>query len=331
MRRVEQHVYGLIQLGARVEMDGPSFVCTADRLRGAEVNLDMPTVTGTENILMAATLAEGRTTILNAAREPHIYDLAQALGSMGARIHGAGSDRIEVDGVEALRGIDHRVTPDYLEAGTYAIAAAATGGDVLITDAPVADLGSLILKLRHAGVEVEAGETWLRVRREGPLSPVDLITWTHPGFATDLQPQYTALMTQADGDAVIQEFLFEHRFSYVPQLQLMGARIEMAPHGRSIKVSGPARLRGSEVQVPDIRSGAALLIAALRAEGRSVLSGAEHLDRGYEDMAGKLSQLGGHVEEVHGKGAPLAAPGPASAGEADAQKPAGDAGALTME
>ncbi|MGI8609201.1 MAG: UDP-N-acetylglucosamine 1-carboxyvinyltransferase [Candidatus Dormibacteria bacterium] len=300
MRRVDQHVYGLLQLGARVEEDHQSFVCTVEHLRGAEIHLDMPTVTGTENIMMAACLAEGRTTIVNAAREPHVADLAAALQSMGAQITGVGSDRVEIEGVASLSGINHRVTPDYLEAGTYAIAAAAAGGDVHITDAPVADLRGLILKLRHAGVDVEVGETWMRIHRQGDLQPVDLITWTHPGFATDLQPQYTALMTQAAGASVIQEFLFENRFSYVPELVRMGAQIDLASHGRSIRVSGPSRLRAADVAVPDIRSGAALLIGALCAEGRSHLSEIEHLERGYEDMTGKLARLGSRVEEVRG-------------------------------
>jgi UDP-N-acetylglucosamine 1-carboxyvinyltransferase len=314
MRRVEQHVYGLLQLGATIREEGESFVCVAeDGLRGAEINLDMPTVTGTENLLMAAIVAEGRTTILNAAREPHVADLAVALKSMGAEIRGAGTDRIEIEGGTHLHGIDHRVTPDYLEAGTYALAAAAAGGDVYITDAPVADLRPLVLKLRHAGVTIEAGETWLKVHRDTPLTPVDLITWTHPGFATDLQPQYTALMTQARGDAVIQEFLFENRFSYITELRRMGAQIELAPHGRSIRVSGPSRLRAAELTIPDIRSGAALLIAALCADGQSRLDGVEHLERGYEDMTGKLSRLGAQVEEVDRDSGPVGAP-PSSAG-----------------
>jgi UDP-N-acetylglucosamine 1-carboxyvinyltransferase len=292
MRRVDQHVYGLLQLGATVEEDHNS--------HGADINLDMPTVTGTENIMMAACLADGRTTIVNAAREPHVADLAAALKTMGAQITGAGTDRVEIEGVASLTGIDHRVTPDYLEAGTYALAAAAAGGDVYITDAPVGDLRGLILKLRHAGVDVEVGESWMRVRRNEAIEPVDLITWTHPGFATDLQPQYTALMTQASGVAVIQEFLFEHRFSYVPELARMGADIVVAGHGRSIRVTGPAGLHAADVAIPDIRSGAALLIGALCAEGRSHLSGIEHLERGYEDMTGKLSRLGSLVEEVRG-------------------------------
>jgi UDP-N-acetylglucosamine 1-carboxyvinyltransferase len=312
MRRVEQHVYGLVQLGARVEEDGQSFVCSADRLVGAEINLDMPTVTGTENILMAAALAEGRTTILNAAREPHVADLATALASMGAEIRGIGTDRIEVEGVERLGGIDHRVTPDYLEAGTYAIAGAAAGGEIYITDAPVADLRPLILKLRHAGVGVEAGETWLRVTRADSVQPVDLITWTHPGFATDLQPQYTALMTQAQGPSVIQEFLFENRFNYVSELNALGARIELFPHRRGIRVQGPSPLRGNVVTIPDIRAGAALMIGALCARGGTLLGGVEHLERGYEDMTGKLSQIGAQVRQTAVR--PVDSPGERAAG-----------------
>ncbi|MFN2463347.1 MAG: UDP-N-acetylglucosamine 1-carboxyvinyltransferase [Candidatus Dormibacteria bacterium] len=304
MRRVEQHVYGLLQLGATVEDADDAFICRADRLRGAEVVLDMPTVTGTENILMAAAVADGHTTILNAAREPHVADLAQALRSMGAQIRGGGTDRIEVDGVESLGALDHRVAPDYLEAGTYALAAAATGGDVYITDAPVADLTTLVLKLRHAGVTVEQGETWLRVVRDGPILPVDLITWTYPGFATDLQPQYTALMTQASGSTVVQEFIFENRFTYIQELVRMGAAIEVGQHGRSIRIDGPSVLRGAELTIPDIRSGAALLIGALCADGVSVLHGIDHLHRGYEDLAGKLSVLGCRVQEQREEGPP---------------------------
>ena len=307
MRRVEQHVYGLVQLGATVEEAHDAFVCSADRLHGAEVVLDMPTVTGTENILMAASLAEGRTTILNAAREPHVTDLANALTGMGAEIRGIGTDTIVVDGVESLGGLDHRVTPDYLEAGTYALAAAAAGGDVLISDAPVGDLTTLVLKLRQAGVTVEEGANWLRVVREGPLVPIHLITWTYPGFATDLQPQYTALMTQATGDTIIQEFIFENRFTYIDELCRMGADIQLGQHGRSIRVAGPTALHPAVVTIPDIRSGAALLIAALCAEGPSDLRGVEHLHRGYEDMTGKLSRLGSQVQEVRDDDPPAAA------------------------
>ncbi|MGB2939519.1 MAG: UDP-N-acetylglucosamine 1-carboxyvinyltransferase [Candidatus Dormiibacterota bacterium] len=297
MRRVDQHVAGMVQMGATVQEDEGNFICRAEHLTGADILLDMPTVTGTENLMMAATLADGQTTISNAAREPHIADLAHALNTMGARISGAGSDRIEVEGVARLGAGNHRVCPDYLEAGTYAIAVAATGGEVMLLDFPAVDLRSLVTKLRMAGVSVEVEAEGVRVRREGPIRPVDLITWTHPGFATDLQPQYTALMTQAAGTSVIQEFLFENRFNYVSELNALGANIELFPHRRGIRVHGPSALRGNAVTIPDIRAGAALMIGAMCAQGGTMLSGVEHLDRGYEDMAGKLSQLGAQVRE----------------------------------
>jgi len=298
MRRVDQHIYGMVELGATVTEENGRLVCTADRLRGADILLDMPTVTGTENIMMAATLAEGVTSISNAAREPHVADLARALMSMGARITGAGTDQIVVEGVAALGGMKHRVVPDYLEAGTYAMAAAATGGDVLLVDCPVNDIRSLVLKLRSAGVDMEVGIDSLRVRRQGPFRATDLITWTHPGFATDLQPQFSALMTQATGESVVQEFLFDNRFQYVAELEALGANIEVFPHRRGIVVKGPSELRANVVTIPDIRAGAALVIAALCARGETMLTQAEHLDRGYEDMAGKLSKLGAAVRSA---------------------------------
>jgi UDP-N-acetylglucosamine 1-carboxyvinyltransferase len=298
MRRVDQHIYGLQRLGAIVDEQDGSFVCTTDGLRGADIQLDMPTVTGTENIMMAAVLADGHTTISNAAREPHVADLALALMSMGAQIEGAGTDRIDIDGVAALRGYNHRVVADYLEAGTYLIAVAATGGRVELTNCcPLDQLYALVLKLRQAGAEIEEEGEAVRVSREGELHPVDLITWTHPGFATDLQPQYTALMTQANGTTVIQEFLFDNRFQYVSELKALGAQIEVFTHRRGIQVTGPSALRGNIVTIPDIRAGAAIVIAGLCARGTTQLMGIEHLDRGYEDMAGKLSGLGARVSE----------------------------------
>jgi UDP-N-acetylglucosamine 1-carboxyvinyltransferase len=298
MRRVDQHIYGLQRLGAVIDEQEGSFVCTSEGLRGADIQLDMPTVTGTENIMMAAVLAEGHTTISNAAREPHVADLALALQGMGAEIEGAGTDRIDIEGVAGLRGGEHRVVADYLEAGTYLIAVAATGGDVELTSCcPLDQLYALVLKLRSAGVEIEESGDTVRVRRGGELRPVDLITWTHPGFATDLQPQYTALMTQASGQTVIQEFLFDNRFQYVSELRAMGARIEVFTHRRGIQVSGPTALRGNIVTIPDIRAGAAIVIAGLCARGTSQIMGIEHLDRGYENMAGKLAGLGARVSE----------------------------------
>jgi UDP-N-acetylglucosamine 1-carboxyvinyltransferase len=295
-RRVEQHVRGLRAMGAEVEETASEFVARApDGLRGARVVMDMPTVTGTENIVMAAVLADGRTEIFNAAREPHVQDLCRCLTAMGARIGGAGTDEIVVHGVPRLRGVQHRVIPDYLEAGTYAIAVAAAGGDVLLEQGPAQDLPSVLLKLQEAGAEVEANEAGIRVRRDAShsLRPVDLWTWAHPGFPTDLQPQYVAFMTQAQGTAIITEPLYDNRFQHVTELTRMGARITI--DGRDAVVRGSARLHGTDVVVPDIRSGAALVIAALCARGTTEIAEAWHIERGYEDMPGKLRALGAAV------------------------------------
>jgi UDP-N-acetylglucosamine 1-carboxyvinyltransferase len=296
-RRVEQHIRGFRLMGAEVHEREGDFVASAQgRLRGARVVFDLPTVTGTENIMMAAVLAEGRTEILNAAREPHVQDLARMLNAMGAQVLGAGTDEIVIEGVSALGGAEHSVIPDYLEAGTYAIAVAATGGELQIECSPPGDLAAVLLKLQQAGVEIEVGEEWFRAARapERPLAPVDLATWVHPGFPTDLQAQYVALMTQAEGLSVVSEYLYENRFQHVPELTRMGARIEV--EGRTAIIRGPTRLHGTEVVVPDIRSGAALVIAALCAPGISQLHHAWHVDRGYQDIVGKLTDVGAAIE-----------------------------------
>jgi UDP-N-acetylglucosamine 1-carboxyvinyltransferase len=296
-RRVEQHIRGLRSMGAHVTEGPTEFVARAPgRLRGARIVLDLPTVTGTENLVMAAALARGTTEIFNAAREPHVQDLCSLLQKMGANIHGAGTDVIVVEGVDRLSGTDHRVVPDYLEAGTFAIAVAATGGDLVMEDSPHRDLTQVLIKLEQAGAVVESGADTVRVRRDPdiPLEAVDMVTWVHPGFATDLQAQYMALMTQAKGDTVIWEPLFENRFRQVPELVRMGAQISV--RGRDAVVSGPSLLHGAELRVPDIRSGAALVIAALCARGPSDLKEAWHIDRGYEDLASKLAHLGAAIE-----------------------------------
>jgi UDP-N-acetylglucosamine 1-carboxyvinyltransferase len=308
-RRVEQHVRGLRAMGAEITETPDEFVARAPNgLHGARVFFDLPTVTGTENIVLAAVLAEGRTEIYNGAREPHVADLCRFLASMGADIRGIGSDEIVVRGVRRLRGAEHRVIPDYLEAGTYAIAAAAAGGDVTLEDSPPQDLPSLLLKLQEAGVEVETGEGLIRVRRDParPLSPVDMCTCFHPGFPTDLQAPYLALMTQADGISVISEYLHDSRFQHVTELMRMGARITV--HGRDAFVRGPSRLHATDVSAPDIRSGAALVIAALCARGTTEITEARHIERGYEDLPGKLGALGAEVMSSHagqGAGEPL--------------------------
>ena len=290
MRRVEQHLEGLRAMGAEVVEDQFGIRARAGRLHGAHIQLDMPTVTGTENLMMAAARADGITVISNAAREPHIVDLALCLKAMGARISGAGGDRIVIEGVARLHPADHRVRADYIEAGTFAMAVAATGGDVVIDHLYCDDLDQVLHKLRRAGCEVEEGGTWLRISRPEALRAVDMTTWPHPGFATDLQAQYVALMTQADGVSVVSEALFENRFQHVEQLRRLGAEISL--HGRSAMVRGGAPLRGAALEISDIRSGAALVIGALCAEGPSTLTRVRHLDRGYEDLVGKLNGLG---------------------------------------
>jgi len=298
-RRVEQHLRGLRQMGARIEETETELVAEAPRLRGARIVFDLPTVTGTENILLAAVLAEGRTEIFNAAREPHVQDLCSLLGKMGARIEGIGTERLVVDGVRELGGAEHSVVPDYLEAGTYAIAVAAAGGELRLECSRPEDLNIVLLKLEQAGAHVESGEGWFRVgrRRATPIKPTDMSTWPYPGFPTDLQAQYMAFMTQAEGETVISEYVHENRFQHVNQLARMGASISVEGRLHAF-VHGPCRLQGTELAVPDIRSGAALVIAALCAEGESVLRHAWHVARGYEDLAGKLASVGARIENV---------------------------------
>jgi UDP-N-acetylglucosamine 1-carboxyvinyltransferase len=297
MRRVEQHLEGLRAMGATVTEDGETFIARAKRLRGARIDLDMPTVTGTENLMMAAALAEGITVISNAAREPHVVDLARCLVGMGARISGAGTELIVIEGQGGLlHGTRHSVTTDYIEAGTYMVAAAATGGDVSVERMRPSDLRWLIGKLRAAGCDVVEGSSSVRVRRTGPLLPVDVTTWPHPGFATDLQSQFVALMTQAEGTSIVSEAVFENRFRHVAELRKLGADVEV--NGRSAVVTGPSALRGGSVRVPDIRSGAALVIAGLCARGATELDAVYHLDRGYERLEGKLSSLGADIRRV---------------------------------
>lgn len=298
-RRVDQHLRGLRQMGAHINETKHEIVASAERLHGDRVVFDLPTVTGTENILLAAVKAEGRTEIFNAAREPHVQDLCRLLVKMGARIEGIGTERLIVDGSSELRGAEHTVVPDYLEAGTYAIAVAAAGGDLRIECTQTEDLQVLLLKLEQAGARVEAGDDWFRVARDprSPLRPIDMSTWTFPGFPTDLQAQYMALMTQADGQSVISEYVHENRFQHVRELAKMGAGITVEGRLHAL-VHGPCRLHGTEVGIPDIRSGAALVIAGLCAEGDTVLRNAWHVERGYEDMVGKLASVGARIRSV---------------------------------
>ena len=298
-RRVEQHLRGLRQMGAHIKETEHEIVASAQRLRGDRIVFDLPTVTGTENILLAAVKAEGRTEIFNAAREPHVQDLCLLLTRMGARIEGIGSERLVVDGTRELRGAEHTVVADYLEAGTYAMAVAATGGELRIECTRPEDLQIPLLKLEQAGARVETGPDWFRVDRQqrSQLRPIDMSTWTFPGFPTDLQAQYMALMTQADGESVISEYVHENRFQHVRELAKMGAGVTVEGRLHAI-VHGPCRLHGTEVAIPDIRSGAALVIAALCAEGDSLLRNVWHVERGYEDIVGKLASAGARIKAV---------------------------------
>ena len=298
-RRIEQHLRGLAQMGARITETETEIIARADRLHGERIVFDLPTVTGTENILLAAVLAEGRTEIFNAAREPHVQDLCRLLVKMGAKIEGVGTERVVVDGVSRLGGAEHTVISDYLEAGTYALAVAATGGELRLDCSRPEDLNMVLLKLEQAGAHVEAGDGWFKVGRQPKtrLRPNDMSTWTFPGFPTDLQAQYMALMTQAAGETVISEYVHENRFQHVTQLAKMGAGITVEGRIHAV-VHGPCRLRGTEVAIPDIRSGAALVIAAMCAEGTSVLRNSWHVERGYEDLAGKLASVGARIESV---------------------------------
>jgi UDP-N-acetylglucosamine 1-carboxyvinyltransferase len=296
MRRVEQHLRGLRLMGASVVLEGGEYIARADRLKGATIHLDMPTVTGTENLMMAAATADGITTIHNAAREPHVVDLAMFLGKMGARIHGIGTDILQIEGVPELSGATHRVIPDNIEAGTYAFAIAATRGEAVLEDVETADLQAMMLKLREAGVDVEDQTHTLWVKGNSQLQPVDVTTWPHPGFPTDLQAPFVSLMTQAHGHCVVSEAVFENRFQHVPELRKLGADVHV--EGRSAMVSGPSALHGGDVTVPDIRSGAALVVAALCAEGTTVLHNIYHLDRGYQELVGKLEGLGAHITRL---------------------------------
>jgi UDP-N-acetylglucosamine 1-carboxyvinyltransferase len=298
-RRVEQHLRGLRQMGAQITETETEIVAEADRLRGARIVFDLPTVTGTENILLAGVMAKGRTEIFNAAREPHVQDLCRLLVKMGAHIEGIGTERVVIEGVTELGGAEHTVIADYLEAGTYAIAVAAAGGELRLECSRPEDLNMVLLKLEQAGAQVDSGDGWFRVARipNTHIKPNDMSTWTFPGFPTDLQAQYMALMTQADGETVISEYVHENRFQHVTQLAKMGARITVQGRLHAV-VHCPCKLRGTDLAIPDIRSGAALVIAAMCAEGTSVLRNSWHVERGYEDMAGKLASVGAQIESV---------------------------------
>jgi len=298
-RPIDLHLDALARLGADVEMDHGDVVATAPSgLHGADITFGRVTVTGTENLLMAASLARGRTVLRNCAREPEVGDLVDLLRAMGARITGDGSDTLLIDGVDALHGAGHRVLPDRIEAGTYLVAAALAGDDVRLQGLVPEHLAALLALLQRCGVAVEAGADWLRVRDGDPaLRPVSAATAEYPGFATDLQAQYLALMTQAHGSCTVTETIFENRFQHVLELKRLGADIEVT--GRAALVRGPARLSGTTVMASDLRASAALVLAGLVAEGGTVIDRIYHLDRGYEAMEHKLNALGARIERFN--------------------------------
>jgi len=300
-RPVDQHLKGLEALGASIQLSRGYIVAECKRLRGAEVVFDLPTVTGTENLMMAAALAKGRTTLVNCAREPEVEELGRVLNKMGATVDGAGTDVIHIEGKDELAPFDHAIISDRIEAGTYMVAAAAAGGDVLLEGAPLEDLEAVVAKLRAIGVEVGREGNAVRVRRgDKPLRAVDITTAPHPGFPTDMQAQLMVLMCLAEGTSRIAETIFENRFMHVPELRRMGAHIDV--DGHTAHVHGGQPLSGAKVMATDLRASASLVIAGLvTVEGETDVLRVYHLDRGYEFMERKLASLGADATRIKGE------------------------------
>jgi UDP-N-acetylglucosamine 1-carboxyvinyltransferase len=296
-RPVDQHIKGMQALGAEVSVEGGFIKARAQRLKGARVVFDMVSVGATENVLMAATLAEGRTVLENAAMEPEIVDLAECLAEMGARIEGAGTGRIVVEGVERLHGGEHRVVADRIEAGTFLVAAAMTGGRVTLTHARPDTMDSVLDKLRDAGAALECDGDRVTLDMEGrTLRAVDITTAPHPGFPTDMQAQFMAMDCIAQGAGIISETIFENRFMHVQELQRLGADIRI--DGHTAVVRGVGRLSGAPVMATDLRASASLVLAGLVAEGETTIDRIYHLDRGYENIEAKLSALGARIRRI---------------------------------
>ncbi len=300
-RPIDLHLEALKLLGAQVSLEAGYVVARAPqggRLKGAAVNFNKVTVTGTENVMMAAALAEGETVINNAAREPEITDLAELLNRMGARVRGAGTPAITIEGVEQLGGAEHTIIPDRIETGTFLVAAAITGGELEVKDCRPEHSAAVIARLREAGVEIEeVNPSTLRVRRSPRgLVARDVETEPHPRFPTDMQAQYMALMTQAEGRAAIKETIFENRFMHASEMQRMGASIQI--EGNTAIVEGPTPLAGARVQASDLRASACLVLAGLAAEGETVIDRVYHIDRGYEKIEDKLRSVGARIERL---------------------------------
>jgi UDP-N-acetylglucosamine 1-carboxyvinyltransferase len=297
LRPVNLHIQGLEAMGAEINVEAGYISAKAKRLKGASLCMDIVTVTGTENLMMAATLAEGVTEIENAAREPEIVDLAKFLTRMGARIEGAGTTTIRIEGVEKLYGARHQVLPDRIETGTYLIAAAMTGGRVKVKNTDPSLLDAVLLKLLEAGATITRGDDWIEIDMQGRrLRAVDIHTAPHPAFPTDMQAQLTAMNTIAEGVGMLSETIFENRFMHVSELQRMGANIRL--EGNTAIIKGVKALQGAPVMATDLRASAGLVLAALVAEGNTLIDRIYHLDRGYEKMEDKLSQLGAEIRRV---------------------------------
>ena len=297
-RPIDQHLKGLEALGANIELSHGYVMLEAKRLHGASFVFDTVTVGGTQNVMMAATLAKGTTRLENVAREPEVQELATVLNKMGAKIRGAGTSVIEIEGVDELVGVDHAILPDRIEAGTIAVGAAITGGEVLLRDAPVDHMHSLIGKLEEAGVQCVVEPEGLRVYGPERIEQVDVVTRPHPGFPTDMQAQFMVLASVAKGRSMVTETIFENRFMHVPELQRMGADMHIS--GNTVVIRGVKKLSGATVMATDLRASASLVLAGLVAEGETEIRRVYHLDRGYEAIEERLRGLGATVDRVPG-------------------------------
>jgi UDP-N-acetylglucosamine 1-carboxyvinyltransferase len=298
LRPVDQHIKGLQAMGAEIEIEHGYIHAKAKRLNGAHIVMDIVTVTGTENLMMAATLADGITVLENAAREPEVSDLANCLIAMGAEIHGVGSDVITIEGVPALHGASHRVMPDRIETGTFLVAAAASGGEIHLRGTRSDTLDAVLDKLMEAGAAIESGEDWIHLKMNNPLKSTDLRTAPYPAFPTDMQAQFMVLNSIAAGTAIITETIFENRFMHVQELKRMNADIKV--EGNTAVVYGVAALNGANVMATDLRASASLVLAGLIAKGETVIDRIYHLDRGYERIEDKLSRLGARITRADG-------------------------------
>ena len=295
-RPIDLHLKGFKAMGAAVEMDHGYVEAAADTLIGNKIYLDFPSVGATENIMMAAALADGITVLENAAEEPEIVDLANFINEMGGKVRGAGTNTIKITGVSSLKGAEHIVIPDRIEAGTYMVAAAITKGDIILENVIPDHLRPVMAKLIEMGCEVEEGESSVRVTGSSRILPTDIKTMPHPGFPTDLQSPFMALLSIAEGNSMVIETVFENRFMNVPELNRMGADIKI--EGKSAVISGVQKLEGSDVVATDLRAGAALILSGMIAEGETRVSEIYHIERGYVDIVGKLTALGAEIEKI---------------------------------